>query len=72
MVKKYYNKMAIDSYLSTNESKKKNTTKINGKAEWKQTHGYREYFDDCQLGRGLGEMGEKGEVIKKYKLVITE
>ena len=46
-------------------------TKINEQAEQKQDHRYRENFDGCQVGQGLGEMGEKCEGIKKYKLVFT-
>ena len=30
-------------------------TKINKQAEQKQTHRYREHFDGCQLGGGLGD-----------------
>ena len=36
------------------------------------THRYREHFDTCQLRVCLGGMGEKGEGIKKYKLVVTD
>ena len=28
-------------------------------AEQKQNHRYREYFDDCQMGRGLGRCSKK-------------
>ena len=38
-----------------------------------ETHSwYREHFDGCQTGGGIGEMCEKGEGITKYKLVVTE
>ena len=51
------------------ESKK---NKINEQVGQKQTHKYREQTDGCQMGEVLGGMGEKGEGIKKYKLVVTE
>ena len=60
-------KMVTNTYLSTNESKKQNK-----QAEQKQNHRYRKCFDGCQMGGDLGEMGEKGEVTKKYKLIVTE
>ena len=41
------NKMAINIYLSTTESKKQN------KQEQKQTHRYKQHFDGCQMG-GVG------------------
>ena len=40
--KKYNNKMAINTYLST-----KSKTKINEQAQQKQTHSYREHFHGC-------------------------
>ena len=43
--------------------------KINKEAEQKQTHRYKKHSDDCQMG---GELGEKGEEIKKDKLVVME
>ena len=46
------NKIAINTYLSTIESKKQN--KINKQAEQKQNHRYRECFDGCQRGGVLG------------------
>ena len=61
------NKMALNTYPSTIESKK-----INKPAEQKQSHGYREHFDGCQMGGDLGGMGEKGEGIRKHRLVVTE
>ena len=45
--------------------------KINEQAKQKRTQRYREHFGSCQLEGGL-RMGEKGEGIKKYKLVVTE
>ena len=44
------NKMAINTYLSTNESKNKL-----GKQEQRQDHGYRERFDGCQREGCVGE-----------------
>lgn len=44
--------------------------KINKQMKQKQTHRYREYFDGCLMGGALG-VREKGEGIKKYKLVVT-
>ena len=43
------NKMAINTYLSTIESKKLS------KQEQRQNHGYRERFDSCQMGGDGGE-----------------
>ena len=48
------NKMAINTYLSTNESKNKL-----GKQEQRQNHGYRECFDGCQMGGGCRGIGEE-------------
>ena len=59
-------KMTINTYLLTIGSKKQNE-----QAEQKQTQRYGELFDSCQMG-GVGGMDEKGEGIKKYKLVVTE
>ena len=47
--------MAINTYLSTIEYK----NKINEQAEQKQTHRYREHFDGCQMGGGLGRWVKK-------------
>ena len=60
------NTMAINTYIPINNWLK---TKINEHTEQKQTHRYREHFDGCHMARGLGE---KGEGIKKYKLVVAE
>ena len=46
--------MAINTYLSTNESKNKL-----GKQEQRQNHGYRECFDGCQMGGGCRGIGEE-------------
>ena len=34
----------------------------------KQEHTHREHFDDCQMGRRLGECAKKREGIKMCKL----
>ena len=47
-------KMAINSQLSTIESKNKLS-----KQEQRQNHGCRECFDGCQMGWGCGGMGEE-------------
>ena len=39
------NKMAINTYISTIESKKQ----TNKQEEQRQNHGYRECFDGCQM-----------------------
>ena len=49
------NKMAINKYLSTIESK--NQTKK--KEEQRQNHGYGENFDGCQIGGWCETMGEE-------------
>ena len=57
--------MAINTYLSITESKKQN--------KWtSETKTIRECFDGFQMGGEIRGMGEKGEEIKKYKLVLTE
>ena len=45
--------------------------KRNEHTKQKQTHRYREQTEGCQVG-GIGEMGEKGKGIQKYKLVVTK
>ena len=65
------NKMAIDTYLldtylSTNESKKQT------KQTRTENHGYREHFDGYRDGRGLWGDGCRSDGIKKYKLVVAE
>lgn len=35
--------------------------KVNEQAEEKQAHIQRKHFDGCQMGRGIGEMDEKGK-----------
>ena len=42
------NKMAINTYLSTIDSKKQT-----------KNHGYRESFNGCQMRGGCGGMGEE-------------
>ena len=42
---------------------------INEETKHKQTHRYRLMVD---RGRGFGGLSEKGEGIKKYKLVVTK
>ena len=61
------NKIAINIYLSKVESKKQNKQQ----AQQKQAHRYREHFNGCQVEGWLG-MGEKGEGVRGYKLVVTE
>ena len=46
--------MAINTYLSTIESKKKTNPKPNELIEQKQTHRYIEHFDGCQMGGRSG------------------
>ena len=48
-------KMAINIYLSTIESKKQNKQQ----AEQKQNHRCREHFDGCQIRRGSGGWTKK-------------
>ena len=48
------NKMAKNTNLSTIKSKKQLS-----KQEQRQNHGYRGYFDGCQIGRGVGGMCEE-------------
>ena len=47
------NKMSINIYLSTIESKKLS------QQEQRQNHGYGEHFDGCQMGGGCEGMSEK-------------
>ena len=49
------NIMAINTYLSTTESKNKLSTQ----EEQTQNHRYRECFDGCWLGGGCRGMGEE-------------
>ena len=46
------NKMAINIYLSTIESKKLS------QQEQRQNHGYGEHFDGCQMGVEYGGIGD--------------
>ena len=41
------------------------------KQEQRQSHGYGEHFDGCQMGEGVGKW-VKCEGIKKYKFVVTK
>ena len=49
------NKMAINTYLSTIESK----NKLSKQEEQRQNHRYREHFDGCQIGVGVGEVQKR-------------
>ena len=49
------NKMAVNTYLSTIESK----NKLSKQEEQRQNHGYREHFDGCQMGWRYGGVGEE-------------
>ena len=44
-------KMAVNMYLSTNESK----NKLSRQEEQRQNNGYREHFDGCQGELGVRE-----------------
>ena len=46
-------------------------SKINEQTKQKQIHRHREHTDDCQRREDRG-MGEKGEVIKNYRLVVRK
>ena len=48
--------MAMNTYLSTTESKKQNRQE-----EPRQNHGLREHFDGCQMG---GRCGGKDEEVR--------
>ena len=48
------NKMAINTYLSTSESKK-----LSKQEEQRENHGYEEHFDGWQREGGCGGMGEE-------------
>ena len=37
-----------------------------------ESHRFREQTDGCQMGEGSRWVGEKGDEINKYKLVITK
>ena len=54
-IKTENNKMEINTYLSTIESKKKNLSK----QELRQNHGYKECFDGCQMRGRCGGMCEE-------------
>ena len=58
------NNMAINTYLSTIESKK---TKLN-KQEQRQNHGYGELFDGCQMKGVCEGMGEEVRGLRRTKM----
>ena len=62
------NKMAINTYLSTIESKKQNKHTSRTETEL-YIQGTFWWLPD---GSSVAGMGENGEGIKKYKLVVTE
>ena len=62
------NQMAINTYLSTIESKKQNKQTSRTETELQTQRAFWWLRD----GRGVGRMGEKGKGIKKYKFVVTE
>ena len=51
--------MAMNTYLSTTESKKQNRQE-----EPRQNHGLREHFDGCQMG---GRCGGKDEEVRELR-----
>ena len=53
------NTMAMNTYLSTTESKKQNKQE-----ELRQNHGLREHFDGCQMG---GRGGGKDEEVRRLR-----
>ena len=57
------NKMAINTYLSTIESKKQ--TKQT--SEQRQNHGYGKHFDGCQIRGRSGGMGEEVRGLRSTK-----
>ena len=57
-------KMAINTYLTTAESK----NKLCKQEKQRQNHGT---FDGCQI-RGFRRISKKSQEIKKYKLVVVE
>ena len=61
------NKVAINTYLSTIESKK---TKLTSRTEIDSS--IQRTFSRLLGKSGVGRMGKKGQGIKKYKLVVTE
>ena len=61
-IKTMNEKMAINSYLSTTESKNKLS-----KQEQRQNHGYGERFDGCQMGGRRGRMGEEVKGLRSTK-----
>ena len=57
------NKMAINMYLSTNESK----NKLCKQEEQRQNHGYGKHFDGCQIRGRSGGMGEEVRGLRSTK-----
>ena len=57
------NKMAINTYLSTVESK--NQTKQTRRT--RQNHGYEVGFDGCQMGDGCEKRGEEVRGLRSTK-----
>ena len=49
------NKMTINTYLSTTESK----NKLSKQEEQRQNHGYREHFDGYPVGGGMRKWVKK-------------
>ena len=48
-------------------------SKINEQTKQKQTHGHRDETDDgCQSEQSFGGLHQKGEGVKKYKLVVIK
>ena len=45
------NKMTINTYLSTTESK----NKLSKQEKQRQNHGHGEHFEGCQMGVGVGD-----------------
>ena len=61
------NKIIIDIYLSTVESKKQKK-----QAQQKQNHRYREHFDGCQMAEELVGWTKKVKGLRSSNLVVTE
>ena len=54
------NKMAINTYLSTQLNLKNKLSK----QEQRQNHGHQEHFDGCQMGGECGGMGEEARGLR--------
>ena len=57
-------KKAINSQLSTTESK----NKLSKQPEQKENHKYGDHLEGYQLGEAKGRMGGKGAGVKKHKI----